>query len=69
LGLLRFWPEHFRAGCYALGVLGWYGLGRLWLEPLREAPDLVCGRVRVNQVVAAVLAIGGGGGLCLLAGR
>ncbi|MGH6634768.1 MAG: hypothetical protein ACRED0_01065 [Gammaproteobacteria bacterium] len=38
----------------------------LLVEPLREAPDRVYGRVRVNQVVAALLAIVAGGGLLLL---
>jgi prolipoprotein diacylglyceryltransferase len=42
-----------RSGSYALGVLTWYGFGRFWLEPPREATDQVCGRVRVNQVTAA----------------
>jgi prolipoprotein diacylglyceryltransferase len=59
LGMAAFawaWPFSFPSGTYALGVLGWYGFGRFWLEPLREAPDLVCG-IRINQLVAATLAI------------
>lgn len=66
VGLLWLWPRAFPPGSYALGVLGWYGLGRFWLEPLREAPDLVAGRVPINQVVAALLAIVSGGMLLLL---
>jgi len=53
------WPRSLAPGSYAIGVLGWYGLGRFWLEPLREMPDLVLGRVRINQVVAGALAIAG----------
>jgi phosphatidylglycerol:prolipoprotein diacylglycerol transferase len=52
-----FWSRSFRPGTYALGVLGWYGCGRFFLEPLRERPALAFGTVRVNQVVAAVLAV------------
>ena len=37
------WPLAFAQGSYALGVLAWYGLGRFWLEPLREESDLVFG--------------------------
>jgi phosphatidylglycerol:prolipoprotein diacylglycerol transferase len=65
VGLIGLWPARFPPGCYALGVLTWYGVGRCWLEPLREAPDRVYGRVRVNQVVAALLAMVAGGGLLL----
>lgn len=65
VGLIGLWPQHFPSGCYALGVLAWYGLGRFWLEPLREEPDMVGGRVRVNQVVAALLAMVAGGRLLL----
>jgi prolipoprotein diacylglyceryltransferase len=50
-------------------VLGWYGVGRFWLDPLREAPELVHGRVRVNQVVAAALATAAGAGLLAAAFR
>ena len=56
----------FPPGSYALGVLCWYGVGRFWLEPLREEQDLIAGRVRVNQVVAALLALGAGGALLCL---
>ena len=69
LGLIWLWPERLPSGCYALGVLGWYGVGRFWLEPLREAPELVYGRVRVNQVVAATLATVAGAGLLVIACR
>jgi phosphatidylglycerol:prolipoprotein diacylglycerol transferase len=62
-GLLWLWPRAFSPGCYALGVLGWYGAGRFWLEPLREAPELVSGRIRVNQLAAAALATVAGAGL------
>ena len=44
-------------------MLTWYGLGRFFLEPLREAPDLSAGRVRINQCVAAALVLGAGGAL------
>ena len=40
-------------GSYALAVMAWYGTGRFFLEPLREQPDVVFGRVRIDQVVAA----------------
>jgi len=66
-GLIWLWPRSFAPGTYALGVLCWYGLGRFWLEPLREAPDLVSGRVRIDQVAAGLLAIAAGCGLLLLA--
>jgi phosphatidylglycerol:prolipoprotein diacylglycerol transferase len=65
-GLLWLWPYSFPPGSYACGALSWYGLGRFWLEPLREHPDLVAGRVRINQVVAALLALLGGGALLFL---
>src|ERR1700730_17530894 len=42
---------------------GWYGLGRFFLEPLREAPDIVAGGLRINQWVAAALVLGAGGAL------
>jgi phosphatidylglycerol---prolipoprotein diacylglyceryl transferase len=66
-GLLWLWPRSFPPGTYALGVLAWYGLGRFWLEPLRGTPDLVSGWVRINQVVAGLLALAAGCGLLLLA--
>lgn len=61
IGFIWLWPKSFPPGNYALGVLAWYGLGRLFLEPLREAPDLIAGRVRINQCVAAALVLGAGG--------
>jgi prolipoprotein diacylglyceryltransferase len=54
------WAQSFPPGSRALAVLCWYGLGRLWLEPLREEPQ------RVNQLVAALLTLGAGGALMLL---
>jgi len=51
---------------FALGGLASYDLGRFWLEPLREAPDLVFGRVRINEVIAACLTLAAVGGLFLL---
>jgi len=57
------WPRSFATGSYALGVLAWYGFGRFWLEPLREKPDLVGGKVRVNRWIAALLVLVGAGGL------
>ncbi len=46
-----------RAGSLALGAMAWYGLGRFLLEPFREAPDLIRGKLRINQLIAAVLTI------------
>ena len=63
IGFVWLWPRSFPPGNYALGVLAWYGLGRFFLEPLREAPDLVAGRVRINRCVAAALVLGAGGAL------
>jgi len=51
---------------FALGGLAGYGLGRFWLEPLGEARDLVFGRVRINEVIAACLRLAAVGGLFLL---
>ena len=68
LGLAGFfwlWPRGFSPGTYALGVLGWYGFGRFWLEPLREEPDRVAGKVMINRVIAALLVLVGGGGILL----
>jgi prolipoprotein diacylglyceryltransferase len=56
IGLLWLWPYAMPAGSYAAGGLAWYGLGRFWLEPLREQSDVVAG-LRINQVVAATLAL------------
>lgn len=58
---LALWPEAFPEGSYALGVLAWYGVGRFFLEPLRERPALLFGSVRINQVVAGLLAAGAAG--------
>ena len=72
LGLIAFlwlWPTPFPQGSYALGVLGGYGVGRFFLEPLREGPNVVFGGVRVNQMVAALLALVAGGALVIRAGR
>lgn len=59
LGLAIFiyvWPLRMRAGSYGWGVLGWYGFGRFWLEPLRESSDTVYG-IRIDRAIAAILAI------------
>lgn len=66
-GFIALWPRSFAPGTYALGVLGWYGFGRFWLEPLREVSDLVVGRIRINRVVAGLLAIAAAFGLVLRA--
>jgi phosphatidylglycerol---prolipoprotein diacylglyceryl transferase len=60
-GLFWLWPLHLPAGSYAFAVLGWYGLGRVWLEPLRRDPTVVRG-VLVNQLVAALMAVVAGAG-------
>jgi prolipoprotein diacylglyceryltransferase len=62
---LLLWPQAYPAGSYALGVLTWYGFGRFFLEPLREKPDVVLGKIRINQLVAALLALGAGGALAI----
>ena len=54
------WRSRFPEGSYALAVLAGYGIGRLFLEPLRERPAVVFGRVYINQIVAALLAIAAG---------
>jgi prolipoprotein diacylglyceryltransferase len=66
---LSVWPHTLPPGSYALGVLAWYGGGRFFLEPQREHPDVVFGRVRINQLVAALIAMGAGGALIVLAWR
>ena len=69
LGLAAFlglWPSEVPTGSLALAVLAWYSAGRFVLEPMREEPDIVCGRVRINQLVAALLALGAGGALTAL---
>lgn len=55
------WP----VGSEGLGVLAWYGFGRFWLEPLREVPDLIGGRWRLNRLVAAALVVVAGGALAM----
>jgi phosphatidylglycerol:prolipoprotein diacylglycerol transferase len=55
---LALWPTVFARASYALGVLAWYGFGRFFLEPMREEPDVVFRRVRIDQVVAGLLALG-----------
>jgi len=65
VAFLMLWPDALPPGSYALAVLAWYGVGRFFLEPLRERPDIVLGRVRINQVAAALLAIAAGGGLMI----
>jgi phosphatidylglycerol:prolipoprotein diacylglycerol transferase len=67
LGTLVFlwcWPLRADPGSYALGVLAWYGAGRAVLEPMREHSD-VFGGIRVNQLVALLLALGAGSALLL----
>lgn len=54
---LSIWPRPLPPGSYALGVLGGYGACRFILEPLRERPDVILGAVRVNQVVAGLIAL------------
>jgi prolipoprotein diacylglyceryltransferase len=66
VAMLMVGPGAMRLGSYALAVLTWYGVGRFFLEPLREYPDIVFGKVRINQVVAGLLAVGGG---CALISR
>lgn len=60
-GLLWLWPRELPTGSYAFAVLGWYGLGRFWLEPLRQHSEIFYG-VRVNQVLAALVAVLAGAG-------
>jgi phosphatidylglycerol---prolipoprotein diacylglyceryl transferase len=60
VAFLALWPGALPPGSYALAVLTWYGIGRFFLEPLRERTDVVFGRVRINQVVAALLALAAG---------
>jgi phosphatidylglycerol:prolipoprotein diacylglycerol transferase len=63
---LTLWARALPLGTFALAVLAWYGVGRFFLEPLREHPDLVFGRIRINQVIAALVAIGAGWALIVL---
>jgi prolipoprotein diacylglyceryltransferase len=62
---LMLWPAALPPGSYALAVLAWYGVGRFLLEPLREHPEIVFGQLRINQVVAALLALAAGGALIM----
>ncbi len=64
-----FFPRPHPAGALALGSIAWYGAGRSVLESFREEPDLVFGRVRINQLIAAALSVGAGGMLLLLVSR
>jgi phosphatidylglycerol:prolipoprotein diacylglycerol transferase len=65
VAFLMLWPGALPPGSYALAVLVWYGVGRFILEPLRERPDIVFGQVRINQIVAALLALAAGGALMI----
>jgi phosphatidylglycerol:prolipoprotein diacylglycerol transferase len=68
IGLVAFlmlWPRALPPGSYALGVVACYGVGRFFLEPLREQPDVVFGQLRIDQIVAALLALTAGGALIL----
>lgn len=69
IGLVAFlilWPKTLPAGTPALAVLTWYGVGRFFLEPLRERPAVICGGVRINQLMAALIALGAGSAMILL---
>ncbi|CAM3678514.1 prolipoprotein diacylglyceryl transferase [Smaragdicoccus niigatensis] len=69
LGLVAYavaWPDGQPAGSVALAVLSFYGVGRFFLEPLREDSDVIFDRVRLNQLIAALLAISAGVGLVAL---
>jgi phosphatidylglycerol---prolipoprotein diacylglyceryl transferase len=63
VAFIMLWPGALPPGSYALAVAAWYGVGRFFLEPLREWQDVVFGRVRIDQIVAALLAIAAGGAL------
>jgi phosphatidylglycerol:prolipoprotein diacylglycerol transferase len=62
-----YWCRPLRAalGSDALGVVTWYGTGRAVLEPMRECSDMF-GRIRVNQLVAVLLALVAGSALILV---
>ena len=64
-GALWLWPASAAPGNLALAVLAWYGFARFFLELLREAPDVVLGRVRIDRVVAGV--VGAAAGATLIA--
>ena len=65
VGFYTLWPRVLPSGSYALAMIAWYGTGRFFLEPLRERPDIVFGRVRINQLVAAMLAVAAGAALII----
>lgn len=60
-GLLWLWPRQLPPGSYAFAVVGWYGAGRYWLEPLRLKRHIVAG-IEINRVVAALMALVAGAG-------
>lgn len=64
-GLFWLRAQSLPPGSHALAGLGWYGLGRFWLEPLRERTDKIRG-VRTNQLIAALLALVTSGWLLML---
>jgi phosphatidylglycerol:prolipoprotein diacylglycerol transferase len=64
---LQIWPNTLASGSYALAVVAWYGAARFFLDPVRERPDVVCGRVPINQLMAAVIAVAAGGTLIIRA--
>lgn len=66
LVLIAVLPLALAPGSSALSVLAWYGLGRFLLEPLRQKPDLLAGRIRIHQLLAAVLALLAVAGLVVL---
>jgi phosphatidylglycerol:prolipoprotein diacylglycerol transferase len=51
------WPVSAAPGNLALAVLAWYGVARFFLETMREESDRVFGHLRIDRVVAAVVAI------------
>jgi phosphatidylglycerol:prolipoprotein diacylglycerol transferase len=55
-GLAMLWPRAFPPGSYGMGVLAWYGAGRVWLEPLRDTSR--DSSTRLNRRVAAAMALG-----------
>jgi prolipoprotein diacylglyceryltransferase len=56
IGLLWLWPARLATGSYAAGVIGWYGLGRVLLEPLRAQSAKVHG-IRIDRAVSALAAL------------
>lgn len=65
-GLFWLWPTRLPTGGYGLALLAWYGLGRFWLEPLRERSGALVSGVRIDRVVAAALACVAGSWLLVL---